>query len=67
MKALDLRSLSIDDLKAKMQDLQEEHLRQRCNKVISQLPNIRLLRQGRKDIARIMTIIREKEIAAAKK
>ncbi|MBF0287205.1 MAG: 50S ribosomal protein L29 [SAR324 cluster bacterium] len=60
MKVAELRNLAIDELEGKLVDMEEEQLRRRCNKVISQLPNIMLLRQGRRDIARVKTIINEK-------
>ncbi len=60
MKVAELRNLSIDELEGKLVEMEEEQLRRRCNKVISQLPNIMLIRQGRRDIARVKTIINEK-------
>lgn len=61
MKASELRSLSTEELETRLSELQEEQLRQRCSKVLSQLTNFRLLRQGRRDIARIKTILNEKQ------
>ncbi len=59
MKVTELRALSTEELESKLLEMQEEQLRRRCNQVIAQLPNVRLLRQGRRDIARVKTIINE--------
>jgi len=61
MKVGELRALSQEELESKVVDMEEEQLRRRCNQVISQLPNVRLLRQGRRDIAQVKTIINEKK------
>ncbi len=61
MKVGELRALSTEELESKVFDMEEEQLRRRCNQVISQLPNVRLLRQGRRDIAQVKTIINEKK------
>ncbi len=63
MKVAELRALTVDELENKLLEIQEEQLRHRCNQVIAQLPNVRLLRQGRRDIARVKTIINEKKRA----
>ena len=63
MKVAELRAMSVDELENKLLEIQEEQLRRRCNQVIAQLPNVRLLRQGRRDIARVKTIINEKKLA----
>lgn len=60
MKTIELRALSIDELESKFSELSEEQLRRRCNQVIGQLPNNRLIKQGRREIARMKTIINEK-------
>ncbi len=60
MKATKLRGLGIEELEVKLSEMEEEQLRRRCNAVISQLPNVQLIKQGRKEIARIKTILNEK-------
>lgn len=65
MKVAELRGLSIKELESKALEMEEEQLRRRCNQVIAQLPNVRLLRQGRRDIARVKTIINEKKRESA--
>ena len=66
MKVAELRALSVKELETKVLEMEEEQLRRRCNQVIAQLPNVRLLRQGRRDIARVKTIINEKKRENAK-
>ncbi|MBF0353178.1 MAG: 50S ribosomal protein L29 [SAR324 cluster bacterium] len=62
MKSSELRLLSIDELQEKLQLAQEEQLRRRCNKAIEQLEDVSLIRFGRREIARIFTIIQEKRL-----
>lgn len=66
MKVNELRALSVEELETKLLEIEEEQLRRRCNQVIAQLPNVRLLRQGRRDIAQVKTIINEKKRESAK-
>lgn len=61
MKVGEIRALSVEELEGKLIEMEEEQLRRRCNQVISQLPNVRLLRLGRRDIAQVKTIINEKK------
>ena len=60
MKASELRPFSVEELNAKLKELEEEQLRRRCNKTIQQLENTSLIKSGRRDIARIKTILTEK-------
>ncbi len=65
MNAETLRDLSPDELDAKSQDLREQLLKLRFQQSTGQIENPQMLRSVRKDIARVMTIWREKELAAA--
>ncbi|MCD6420230.1 MAG: 50S ribosomal protein L29 [Synergistetes bacterium] len=62
MKAAELRDLTINELKLKLRDLKQEFLNLRFQNSIGQLNNPRRIREVRKDVARILTIIREKEL-----
>ncbi len=62
MKARELRELSIPELKEKLKELREELLNLRFQKSINQLENPMRIRQVKRDIARILTILREKEL-----
>ncbi len=59
MKALELRNLSIDELKKKEQELRKELFNLRFQLAKGELQNVRRIRAVRKDIARILTIITE--------
>lgn len=61
MKAESLRSLTIEELKQKYADLKKElfHLRFRLSK--GELENNMKVRQVKKDIVRVLTVITEKE------
>jgi large subunit ribosomal protein L29 len=62
MKARELRELSIPELKEKLSQLREEFLNLRFQKTIHKLENPMRIRQVKRDIARILTILREKEL-----
>lgn len=65
MTAETLRDLSPDELDTKSQDLREQLLKLRFQQSTGQIENPQMLRAVRKDIARVMTIRREKELGAA--
>lgn len=62
MKARELRDLSIPELKEKLIKLREELFNLRFQKTIHRLENPIRIRQVKRDIARVLTIIREKEL-----
>ena len=62
MKASEIRELSGEDLKEKIKNLKEELFNLRFQYAINQLENPMRLKQVRKDIARSLTILREKEL-----
>ncbi|GBC88470.1 MAG: 50S ribosomal protein L29 [Hydrogenobacter thermophilus] len=62
MKADELRKLGIKDLRKKEEELRRELLRLRFKKKVEGLPNIMAIRNTRKALARVLTIIREKEL-----
>ncbi len=62
MKAQELRGLSPEDLRAKAEELRKELMKLRLLHTTNQLENPMRLRHIRRDIARIETILREKEI-----
>ena len=61
MKARELRELSIPELKEKLSQLREELFNLRFQKTVHKLENPMRIRQVKRDIARILTILREKE------
>ncbi|KAA1422270.1 50S ribosomal protein L29 [Mumia zhuanghuii] len=60
--AADLRSLSAEDLAAKLGEAKEELFNLRFQAATGQLENNARLRTVRKDIARIYTVVREREL-----
>ena len=64
MKALDLRALDAAELAEKLEEAKEELFNLRFQMATNQLDNTARLRQVRREVARISTVIREQEIAA---
>ena len=64
MKLDDIRALSAQDLQARVTELQEEQFRLRFRSATETLESPLRLREVRRDIARVLTVIREKEVAA---
>ena len=64
MKAKELHELTIEELNAKVKELSEELFNLRFRHAIGQLENPSSLKNCRKDIARVKTVLREKELAA---
>jgi len=64
MKAETLREMSPEELDAKAQELREQLLKLRFQQSTGQIESPQMLRGVRKDIARILTVRRQKEIAA---
>jgi large subunit ribosomal protein L29 len=61
MKIKDIKELGIAELKQKDRDLQEELFRLRIRHTTGQLDSTAMLGKVKKDIARIKTVLREKE------
>ena len=65
MKPEKVRELSADDLKGKEKELQEQLFRLRLQKSVGQIDNALKIRETRRDIARVKTILKEKQGSAA--
>jgi large subunit ribosomal protein L29 len=65
MKADEFRSLSDADVKARVAELQEEQFRLRFRSATETLEQPLRLRTIRRDIARLLTVLRERELEAA--
>jgi len=61
VKASELRALPVNELEAKRNDLKEEYLRLRCGHVSSQLADVIMIKKTRRNIARINTVLNEKQ------
>jgi large subunit ribosomal protein L29 len=64
MKASELRDHSEDELRAKLKELQEELFNLRFQLATGQIENVGRIRTVRRDIARLKTIQRERQLAA---
>jgi len=60
MKAADLREIDIEGLRAKSLELEDELFRMRVRKSMGQLEKPARMRDTRRDLARIQTVLREK-------
>jgi len=59
MKARELRELSEDELERKEEELKDQLFKLKCQHALGQLENAMKLKQIKKDIARIKTLLRE--------
>ena len=66
MKASELRELSTADLNVKLEEARSELFNLRFQMATSQLDNTARVKTVKKDIARILTELRAREIAAEK-
>ena len=64
MKAKELHELTVDELNTKLKELKDELFNLRFRHAIGQLENSSALVSCKKDIARVKTILREKELKA---
>ena len=64
MKAKELHELTNDELNTKLGELKTELFNLRCRQVAGQLENPVSLRTCKRDIAKIKTILRERELKA---
>ena len=60
MKVTEIRNLSVEELEAKLKELKEELFNLRFQNTINQLDNPHKIADVKKDIARVKTILNEK-------
>lgn len=60
MKATEMRDKSADELNTELLKLRESQFKLRMQSATGQLAQNHLLKQARKDIARVKTVLREK-------
>ena len=65
MKASDVRLMTADQIKDELERLKKEQFNLRFQRATGQLENSSRLRSARRDIARLNTELRAREIAAA--
>ena len=63
MRASEIRELSLEKAAEKLEDARESYFKLRFQFATGQLPDNSKLKVARRDIARIATIVREKERA----
>ena len=66
MKPSKLHEMSSDELTLKMKDLKQELFNLRFQNATGQLGNVMVINSTKKDIARVKTILRERELKAAR-
>ncbi len=62
MKAAEVRRLSLEELNQRLGDSADDLFRMRFQLISGQLQNTMSLKQTRQEVARIKTIIREREL-----
>ena len=60
MKATELKELTVEELNGKLKDLKEELFNLRFQHAINQLDNPHKMTEVKKDIARVLTVLRSK-------
>ncbi|MGQ0815428.1 MAG: 50S ribosomal protein L29 [Gemmatimonadota bacterium] len=63
MKASDVRELSNQEIQSKISEAQEELFRLRFRSATQQMENPALIKSLRRDVARMRTILRQRETA----
>ena len=63
LKVAELRDLSVDEINQKMTETKEELFNLRFQNATGQLDNYKRLPELKRDIARIKTVLRERELA----
>jgi large subunit ribosomal protein L29 len=63
MKPTKVREMGLEELRTKERELQEQLFRLRVQQSIGQLENAIKLRETRRDIARVKTVLREKQVS----
>lgn len=63
MNAADIRDLSIEEIQDKVTEAREELFRLRFRSATQQLENPSLIKSLRREVARLRTILRERELS----
>ena len=66
MKAHELRQMTIDELRTKDRELSEQLFAFRVQKVTGQLEKPSKVRQAKRDLARVLTVLQEKQAEAGR-
>jgi large subunit ribosomal protein L29 len=63
MKVTEVRDLAVDDLRQREKELDDQLFRLRIQKSMGQIEAAQKLKSLRRDLARVKTVLREKESA----
>jgi large subunit ribosomal protein L29 len=63
MKVTEIRDLAVDDLRQREKDMDDQVFRLRIQKSMGQVEAAQKLKALRRDLARVKTVLREKETA----
>ena len=63
MKVAEVRELAVDDLRQRVKELDDQLFRLRIQKSMGQIEAAGKLKALRRDLARVQTVLREKETA----
>ena len=63
MKVMEIRDLGVDELRQREKDMDDQVFRLRIQKSMGQLEAAHKLKALRRDLARVKTVLREKETA----
>jgi large subunit ribosomal protein L29 len=63
MKPSTIREMSLEELQHKQTELQEQLFRLRVQRSLGQLDNTMKIRETRRDVARVTTILKQKQVA----
>ena len=64
MKTIELHEMTVEELNTKLKELSEELFNLRFRHAVGQLENSASLNTCRKDIAKVKTILRQRELGA---
>ena len=64
VKAKAMREMSVEEIQTRLQELREELFNLRFRNAMKQLDNPLKIREGRREMARLLTVLREKEQVA---
>ncbi|MBL8148925.1 MAG: 50S ribosomal protein L29 [Blastocatellia bacterium] len=62
MKIEDIREMSVEDLQAKEIELRETIFKARFRKSLGEVDAVKVIRQNRKRLAQIKTVLRQREL-----
>jgi len=66
VKARDIRELTVDELQSQLKQRRDALMTFQLQSATGVVDNVRGARNARRDIARILTVLRERELAAMK-